>query len=218
MIDSFGRRWKDRVLAPIVGRIPSFVTPTAITTVALVFGLAAALTAGFSLWSVALVLFGINRVLDGLDGLVARFREVSSDLGGYLDIVFDFLVYATLPIGVWIGSRELYPEFLTRSELPLGATALVALLASFYLNAVSWIYLSAIQEKRGGDVAAMTTVAMPSGLIEGTETLVFFTLFLLIPRYAPLLFFAMAAGTIVGSVQRVIWAIANLRPPTNPRR
>ena len=37
----------------------------------------------------ALVLIGLNRLADGLDGAVARKRGVT-DLGGYLDIVLDF--------------------------------------------------------------------------------------------------------------------------------
>src|SRR3546814_1217422 len=41
----------------------------------------------------ALALILLNRLADGLDGAVARHARVS-DLGGYLDIVLDFLFYS----------------------------------------------------------------------------------------------------------------------------
>ena len=38
----------------------------------------------------------LNRLLDGLDGAVAR-AAGSTDLGGFLDITMDFLVYSAIP-------------------------------------------------------------------------------------------------------------------------
>jgi phosphatidylglycerophosphate synthase len=96
-----------------------------------------------------------NRVLDGLDGMVARFHARQSDFGGYLDIVLDFVVYAAIPVGLYWGNP--------------GATntaALILLLSSFYVNAASWIYLSAILEKRAAGASArgeLTSVTMPNG-------------------------------------------------------
>ena len=45
---------------------------------------------------VALALILVNRLADGLDGAVARHGRLT-DLGGYVDIVADFLVYAVVP-------------------------------------------------------------------------------------------------------------------------
>ena len=42
--------------------------------------------------------YHFNRIADGLDGAVARYHGVT-DLGGYLDIVTDFIFYALVPLG-----------------------------------------------------------------------------------------------------------------------
>lgn len=79
----------------------------------------------------------LNRLFDGLDGSLAREQDAASDFGGYLDIVLDFAVYAAIPLGLALGQ-------------PAAANfvALALLLASFYVNAASWIYLAALLEKR----------------------------------------------------------------------
>jgi hypothetical protein len=51
---------------------------------------------------------------------------------------------------------------------------------------------------------------MPTGLIEGAETIVLFTAFLAVPALAPWVFAVMAAGVGITIVQRIIWARRNL--------
>ena len=200
MFDNASRPLKDRLLLPMVRAVPAAIGPMHITGAALVSGLGAAAAATRGAWAAALILFAINRILDGLDGLVARHRGVATDLGGYLDVLFDFMVYAAIPVSVWLG---------TGGD---GATtiSLVVLLAVFYVNAASWMYLSAVVEKRAAKPRPLTSVAMPTGVVEGTETLVFFTFFLALPAYAAALFYAMAAATSLGILQRVVWAIRTL--------
>ncbi|MBL8095450.1 MAG: CDP-alcohol phosphatidyltransferase family protein, partial [Anaerolineales bacterium] len=99
MFDALFRRYKDRVLAPITG-IVSRLSPNQVTVLAFVFGLGAAGFAAAGWTLAALAAWLTNRVLDGLDGTLARKRSAASDLGGYLDIVLDFGVYAAVPLGV----------------------------------------------------------------------------------------------------------------------
>ncbi|MEX2501352.1 MAG: CDP-alcohol phosphatidyltransferase family protein [Trueperaceae bacterium] len=139
-----------------------------------------------------------NRVLDALDGEVARTRGRSSDLGSYWDRLADHVVYALLPIGlayahpsegVWI--------------------ALAAMLASFYVNGASWLLLAATLEARQRRADAppyAPTVAPPTGLIEGTETFLLFMLFLLLPERLPFLFAVTAVLVAVTALQRLVWA------------
>ena len=54
----------------------------------------------FGMTNIALILFLINRILDGIDGTMARLSK--TDLGGYYDIVCDFFIYATLVLFCWI--------------------------------------------------------------------------------------------------------------------
>ncbi len=48
--------------------------------------------------ALALVFVVINRVMDGLDGAVARVQG-PTDLGGYLDITLDFIFYSAVIFG-----------------------------------------------------------------------------------------------------------------------
>ncbi len=115
-----------------------------------------------------------------------------------LDILLDFVVYAALPIALYWSNQS-----------SANALALALLLASFYVNAASWMYLSAVLEKRAVGAAArgeLTTVTMPDGLIGGTETILFFCLFLLFPTQLFWLFLIMAAAVMAGVLIRLRWA------------
>lgn len=202
MIDKVLRLPKEQVLAPIALRVLHSVHPTAITLVAAGVGLGAAVAAWQQAYIVGLALWLLNRTLDGLDGTVARINGKQSDLGGYLDILLDFVVYAALPLGLAlsIGSSAAY-------------ISLAVLLAAFYINSGSWMYLAMLLEKRNRGAAAggeLTSVTMPGGLIEGTETIVFFALFLLFPQWIAPLFVLMTLLVLFTAGQRLLWATRNL--------
>jgi phosphatidylglycerophosphate synthase len=183
-----------------MARTMSHVPPMVISISALLVGLLAAYTAfkGQYLW--AFVLWYLNRMLDGLDGLIARLTNGQSDLGGYVDILIDFIVYAALPIGLVTGSasNERY-------------ISLVFMLAAFYVNTASWMYLAAILEKRAAhDPDTQTTIVMPAGIIGGFETIIAYGIFLLFPAYITILFSSFAALVLITTLQRFIWAKRHL--------
>jgi phosphatidylglycerophosphate synthase len=146
MLDEKLRKLKDRWLRPLVG-VAGGLSPNALTLLALAVGLASAGAAAQQLYGLGLALWAINRVLDGLDGAVARETGQQSDFGGYLDIVADFVVYAAVPIGFFLGQATV--------ELGL---SLALLLGSFYVNGASWMYLAAILEKRSAGAAALAAI------------------------------------------------------------
>ena len=197
MFDHYLRGLKDRLLAPLAALLRS-VPPNTLTLIAFAFGIATAGAAARGLWSVGLVLWIVNRVTDGVDGTVARLANRQTDFGGYLDILLDFVVYAAIPVGFAIQSAD-------RNVLIWA----VVLEAAFFVNACSWMYLSAVLEKRStGAVATdeLTTVTMPPALVAGFETVVFFALFFIFPERVTLLFVIMSAMVSVNIVQRLVWA------------
>jgi phosphatidylglycerophosphate synthase len=199
MFDTSLRRFKDRIGEPLARRM-SRVPPMIISTLALLVGLLGAYAAfkGQYLW--AFGLWYLNRVLDGLDGLIARITNGQTDLGGYVDILTDFVVYAAVPIGLVAGSasNERY-------------MALAFLLAAYYVNTASWRYLAAILEKRAiRDPECQTTIVMPAGLIGGFETIVAYGIFLLFPAHSAMLFSVFALLVFVTTFQRFFWAKRNL--------
>ena len=104
----------------------------------------------------------LGRLLDGLDGVVARAAGSATDAGGYADLLLDTVGYAVIPLGIAVAADDV-------------ATWQIVgvLLATFYVNSVSWLMLSALLEKRAAGSAArceQTSITMPVALVEGTET------------------------------------------------
>ena len=199
MFDTYLRNTKDRIAEPIARRMVR-ISPNTISIIGVIFGIISALFAARSLYLWGLAFWLINRALDGLDGLLARLHHKQDDFGGYLDILLDFVAYAAIPLGFGLAaaSQSIY-------------LALAGLLSIYYLNTASWMYLAAILEKRAAhDPETATTIVMPAGLVGGFETVVFYSLFFLLPQYL-LLFFIVFSGLIfITVIQRLIWAKKNL--------
>src|SRR5271168_1357626 len=96
------------------------VAPAVITGAGWVVGVGACAAGALRLWPLALVLWLGNRLLDGLDGPVARVRG-ATERGGYLDVVSDFSIYGGFIIGLAIA-------------VPEARLACAALLLAYYLS------------------------------------------------------------------------------------
>lgn len=192
MFDEWLRQYKDRLLGGVARRLTA-VSPNAVTGL----GFLAGLSAAGAIWAghrpLALALWLVNRVLDGLDGTLAREQGRSSDFGAYLDILLDFVVYAAVPLA------------LAAAAPPDTWFAVLVLLASFYVNAASWMYLAALLERRGAHTGA-TQVVMPAGLVAGTETIVLYSAAILLPQQLETICWVMAALVCVGVLQRLAWS------------
>lgn len=198
MFDLGLRPLKERLLEPTAQRLARHLSANVVTAIALAVTLGAAVLAAVGQPIAALLAWLAGRVLDGLDGPVARTRGEASDFGGYLDMLADTIGYAAVPIGVAVGVDE-------RSAW----IAVSVMLGTFFVNAISWSYLSAVLEKHGAGASAtgeLTTITMPQALIEGTETIVLFSLFITLPQWSTLLFWVMAALVAVNVGQRITWA------------
>jgi phosphatidylglycerophosphate synthase len=147
----------------------------------------------------ALGLIAANRVADGLDGAVAR-RLGSTELGGYLDIVLDFLFYAGVPFFFALG----------RPEVSLSAAFLVF---SFVGTGTSFLAFAAIAARRGLNTKARGSKAIYylGGLTEGTETIALFVAICLWPDRFPVFAWAFGGLCWVTTSTRVLTAIAAFR-------
>ncbi|MCK5273955.1 MAG: CDP-alcohol phosphatidyltransferase family protein, partial [Alphaproteobacteria bacterium] len=94
MLDHIVRPWIDPPLNR-AGRMlaDAGVSANAVTLSGFAVGLVAIPAIGTGHYLVGLALLLANRLSDGLDGAVARVRG-PTDLGGYLDIVCDFILYS----------------------------------------------------------------------------------------------------------------------------
>jgi len=143
---------------------------------------------GHPLAGLALIL--ASRLLDGLDGAVARHCG-TTDLGGYLDIVCDYVFYLAIPLGF---------GFAAPANLPFA----LLLTASFTLTAVSFLAYATLAAKRGLETQAhgLKSFFYSTGLAEGAETLLAFVLMCLWPAGFPIIASVFAALCILTVIQR----------------
>ena len=206
MIDRYARMPKQVLYRPLARRLK--LSPSLVTAAGLVAGLLCAVAAALGQYSWSFGLWILNRALDGLDGELAREQGTQSDLGGYLDIVADFAVYTAIPLGLACSSQD-------RLAWPLTAV----MVGAFFINAASLMYLAALLEKRGQGAAHLgekTSVTMPPALVEGGETVIFYSLFLLFPDQLVGLFSLMACLVGVNVMWRLHWAWRHLESPARP--
>ena len=200
MLDGYLRGIKDRLAEPLAQKM-SNISPNLLSLVGFIIGLGSAFLVYIGQNAGALILWLLNRGMDGLDGEVARAHNKQDDFGGYLDILSDFVIYAVLPIALVLGAP---------TEVRM--LALIVMLAVFYINATSLLYLAAILEKRGAtDAEKKTTIVMPAGLIGGFESIVFYCLFIVLPARVTMLFILFTVLVLFTILQRLVWAQRTLR-------
>jgi phosphatidylglycerophosphate synthase len=203
MLDDRIRPVKERVLAPVARALAGRVSPAALTFLGFVLTLGAAGAAWRGAFGLALAFWLAGRLADGLDGVVARIDGTQSSIGAYLDIVLDTAGYAAVPLA--LAAHHATADWWM---------AVAVLLASFYLNTVSWGYLSGLLASRArdarGEEGPFTSAPLPRGLIEGAETVVLYALILVVPRWSLALVWVMAALVLITAVERVRWGMRRL--------
>jgi phosphatidylglycerophosphate synthase len=192
--------WARRIIDPPLDRIGRDLarrgaSADVVTMLGLATGLVAALMIVLRLDAFAFILFATNRLLDGLDGAVARASR-RSDRGGFLDIVFDFAVYGAVPLAFALREPGIF------------ALPAAVLLLSFYVNGASFLAFAAVAAKRRLDTQArgIKSIYFSAGFMEGTETLLFFVVMILVPAWFLVLAYAFAGLTFMSALARVTLA------------
>ncbi len=140
--------------------------------------------------ALGLILWLLNRLLDGLDGEVARLRGETSEFGAFVDIVADFFMYGGLLAVLAI-------------QHPEARLALVVLFLAYYLNGTVFLTLSGILERLKTERLTERGLHFRRSLTEGFETIVVGVLFLVFSGYVSLIAWVFAAMVFVSSAQRV---------------
>jgi phosphatidylglycerophosphate synthase len=176
------------------------VTANAVTLGGFAVGVAAvvAVAAGSHLAGLALLL--LNRLLDGLDGALAR-RHGVTDLGGFLDIVLDFVFYSGFVLGFAVADPE------------RNALAAAFLIFTFVGTGGSFLAFAVMAERRGleGPERGRKSLHYLGGLTEGTETIAVFVLFCLLPGWFPQLALGFGLLCCVTTASRIAIAWQTLR-------
>lgn len=175
-----------------------------ITIGGLVFAGIAAVSIVFGAFGFALFAILVNRLADGLDGAVARQRG-PTPLGGFLDIVFDFIFYGAIPLAF-----ALY-------DPSRNALAAAVLLASFYANGATFLAFAAVANDLDFTTEAQgkKTIYYFAGLAEGAETIAVFCLMVLLPNLFVWLAYAFALICFLSAGARIaaVWERLSDLPP-----
>lgn len=171
------------------------VSADGVTLAGLGLGLLAAVMIAAGHPGLALVPLLAGRIADGLDGAVARATR-QSDFGGYLDITCDFLFYGAVPLA-----------FVLADTAANGAAG-AFLLTSFYVNGASFLGYAILAEKRGMATQArgVKSLYFTGGLLEGGETIVFFTLLCLLPQWFSPLSWGFGSLCCLTALSRILLA------------
>ena len=173
----------------------------AITLAAFVLGIAAAglIALSLPLWGLAVLL--LSRLLDGLDGTVARLTH-TSDRGAFLDITLDFLVYAAVPLAFAV------------SQPAANALPAAVLLAAFVGTGSSFLAFSVLAERRGLKSSDYPSkgIYYLGGLTEASETLLCFALMCLWPQHFAWWAYGFAAMCVATIVTRIVagWRVLSV--------
>ena len=167
------------------------MTADQMTLVGGLLGLAAAGAIGFGWFGAGLILLGLNRLADGLDGEMARHLG-PTDRGAFLDIAVDFFIYALVPFAFAL------------ADPGRNALAAALLITSFVGTGSSFLAFAAIAAKRGKGADDYPTkgITYLGGLTEGFETIVCLTAMCLWPNWFPLLASVFAAMCLLTTAVR----------------
>lgn len=176
------------------------VKPDQVTIAGFCIGLLAFFTLLPGWYKTALFFILVNRIMDGLDGALARLT-VKTDAGGFLDICLDFIFYS----GVVAGFALCDPQ---NNAIPS-----VFLLLGFVGTGTSFLAFAAMAQKYDLKSVSYPHKAMYyiGGLTEGTETIIFMAIICMFPGHFPFLAFSFSILCLITTITRVVSGYSTLK-------
>lgn len=189
MFDRQIQNFTQKPLQSIAKLFLKFISPNQMTLIGFGFGILMCISIVIDQYLIGILFLFLNRLADGLDGAMARLTA-PTPLGGYLDIVLDFLVYGgfVLSFGLTEQNYTFLSMVLLFCYIGTGTTFL----------AKAAILPSLTHQNQNNDIPKSFHYAV--GLVEGSETIVFMILCLLFPNlfvYLSSIFIALCLITIV---------------------
>ncbi|WP_350605540.1 CDP-alcohol phosphatidyltransferase family protein [Pseudoalteromonas sp. MER144-MNA-CIBAN-0113] len=194
MLDKYVTPIIKPLLTPVVMLInKSGITANQLTVFGFLVGMFAVPLLAFEMWYGALIAIALNRILDGLDGALARYANQSSSAGGFLDITLDFLFYAAIPLGFILANPA------------QNAIAGAILLATFIGTGSSFLAFAIAAEKFKLDKPQFKYKSFYylNGLTEGTETIALFVAFCIWPQHFAIMASLFAAACAITIFTRI---------------
>ena len=171
------------------------LTPNQMTGIGFVIGVGACVFVATGRWYIGLGMWLLNRIVDGLDGPLAR-RVGPTELGGFFDIMADFAIYGGIVLAIGF-------------HVPEARVAALVLFLMYYLNGSGFLAWSSIAE-RLQQHDSERTFHFPTSLAEGTETIVVMSLILLIGSFTEEILWIWSAAVAISVVQRIFYVRRSL--------
>lgn len=200
MLDRHLRPLVDPPLQAIADRIAPRLSADTVTFCGFGLGCLAILAVMTGQFALGLVLLLLNRTADGLDGAVAR-RNGVTDLGGYLDIVLDFIIYSGIVFAFAV------------ADPAVNALPAAFLIFSFMGTGASFLAFAVMAAKHELESPEQGTKSLYylGGLAEGTETIIFLVAVLLWPTGFPLLAWLFGVVCWLTTCGRILIAVRLLK-------
>lgn len=196
MLDKPLQQILQKPLKPFSKFFLNFLTPNQMTFLGLIIGIFMCFFIFFEQYLVALFFLLANRIADALDGSMARINGLTP-LGGYLDIVFDFIIYAGFVLSFGI-SKE---HFTTIS---------LVLLFSYIGTASTFLSEAAIMAKTKynteNNLILPKSIYYGSGMVEGFETILYMIFCLIFPNQFILISSIFAVMCFITFISRIFIA------------
>ena len=173
------------------------IKPNHMTILGFIFGLFMCVLVFFQFYITALILLILNRLCDGLDGTMARLT-IPTPLGGYLDIVSDFTIYSGFVFAFGLSNSNYTIISMVLLFLYIGTGT------TFLAKAALQSQLDKIPESSELDNELPKSFYYASGIIEGTETIVYMVLCLLLPNFYIFLSILFGILCLITFISRVI--------------
>ena len=198
MIDNSFRQLLPPIVDPLVSLLNRLgLTPNQITFLGLAIALAAAWQVVEQNYVAALVIWWCSRLLDALDGIYARKYDKTSDFGAFLDVQFDMLAYSVMVVAFSV----VWPKYTIQWLL---------MLLCYVLCISGALGLGAFENKRGLEDSSGRGLRLATGLAEGGETGIVYSIFLLFPALLPVTTWLWLVVLVITIVARIFLARSEL--------
>tara|TARA_B100000963_G_scaffold68238_1_gene56476 strand:- start:783 stop:1397 length:615 start_codon:yes stop_codon:yes gene_type:complete len=174
-----------------------FLKPNQMTILGFILGFFMCILIFFQFYYAALILLILNRFCDGLDGTMARLTA-PTPLGGYLDIVSDFTIYSGFVLAFGLSNSDYTNLSMILLFLYIGTAT------TFLAKAAIQNQLEKISETNNALEELPKSFHYTSGLVEGTETIIFMVMCLLLPNFFILISIVFGILCLLTFMSRVI--------------
>jgi phosphatidylglycerophosphate synthase len=171
VIDESFRLILPRFVGPILKTYEKLgLSPNVITIFGFIFSCVSAVMIVLHLYLPAVVIWWLGRLLDGTDGIYARTTNQTSDFGAFLDILCDMASYSVMILGFSFAFPHLQSSW-------------IIIISLYVLCITGALSLGNFEEKKKIPSKNNRGLRLASGIAEGGETGIAYTLFLLFPKY-----------------------------------